>query len=516
MKSKKWIISIIIVIVLIFAYCIHRQNSAGLVMVTSVSSDGNYAITTDLSRKAILWNLKGHTKKILDHKANIYSAYFIKNSNNFMWQHDSNNEVMVENTSGKVIKKFNPGFPTYGQVMSTDLRNYVAGDEDWQLYLMNNNQIQKIKLDKGGFLGGQKLQNIALTSDGQYFITSGLGSDKEYEKRHPLAKGPNSLTGNYDPTQKVSFHEEPILWDIATGHPIRNYLGNDGKTFATISPDGKYIVAGDEDTWGYVWQANSAEKLFQLWPIWSGKPLGKNLKTGLYEYDASQLKIMPPKDFRQSDGMKLSDIFSLKFIDQTHYLRFTTYVPNYAILYSITNPKPLKYLPLGNYPKISVDDYTRDQSIDTSPQAHVLVTGKINQGGILVYKYDPTTQVLTKVWNSGSYLMGGLTSFGVNFAEGFQTAFGFFVAFSAFTLGLLPFFLYLVAGVFIVCAAPKYKGIILLFVVLISLAGTFSSGFYSHEGMEGIQADGQVFLMIAMALGLGIPYLISLYKNQKK
>jgi len=74
-------------------------------------------------------------------------------------------------------------------------------------------------------------------------------------------------------------------------------------------------------------------------------------------------------------------------------------VPSYAILYSITDPKPLKYLPLGS-PWISVDDYTRDQSIDTSPSAHILVTGKMNHGGILVYQYNPKTQTLKKVWDS--------------------------------------------------------------------------------------------------------------------
>ena len=94
---------------------------------------GNYAITTDLSRKAILWNLKTTTKKILDRTANIYSAYFIKNSDNLMWQHDSDNEVIIENTEGKIIKRFNPGFPTYGEVMTSNLKTYIASDEAWNL-----------------------------------------------------------------------------------------------------------------------------------------------------------------------------------------------------------------------------------------------------------------------------------------------------------------------------------------------------------------------------------------------
>lgn len=47
----------------------------------------------------------------------------------------------------------------------------------------------------------------------------------------------------------------------------------------------------------------------------------------------------------------------------------------------------------------SVSYYQRDEAIDTSPSAHVLVTGKDSEGGILVYQYDPKNQTLTKVWD---------------------------------------------------------------------------------------------------------------------
>jgi len=130
-------------VVLFIIYNISFKS--GQIYVLSVSTDGNYAISTDWSRKAILWDLKKHKKKILDRTANIYSAYFIKNSDNFMWQHDTNNEVIIENVSGKIIKKFNPGFPTYGQVITSDLNNYIASNEAWDLYQIKNNHKQLIK-----------------------------------------------------------------------------------------------------------------------------------------------------------------------------------------------------------------------------------------------------------------------------------------------------------------------------------------------------------------------------------
>ena len=71
-----------------------------------------------------------------------------------------------------------------------------------------------------------------------------------------------------------------------------------------------------------------------------------------------------------------------------------------AILYSINDPKPKKYFYLGAHPFPAVNDYDRDQAIDTSPQAHILVMGKASESGILVYKFDPEKMTLTKIWNA--------------------------------------------------------------------------------------------------------------------
>jgi len=260
-SKKSFFILIAFLFFILFIW--HHFFVSGKVMVASVSSDGQYAITTDLKRMAVLWNLKRHSYKILDRKANIYSAYFIKNSNNFMWQHDTNNEVIIKNVNGKVIKKFNPGFPTYGQVITSDLEHYVAGDQDWALYLGYSDTIKKIKLDEGGFLGGQKLQNITLSSDDHYFLTAGLGGGKE-DAKYKLYTEKDSLEKNYNPYQKISNIEYVLLWDVETGRPIRGYFGNVAKTFATLSPDGQYVVAGDENIRGFVWNTKTGNKLFEL------------------------------------------------------------------------------------------------------------------------------------------------------------------------------------------------------------------------------------------------------------
>lgn len=119
-------------------------NDHGKIMVLSLSSDGRYIISTDMSRHAVLWDLKQHSHKIVGSKINIYSAYFIKNTNNFMYQDDTNNEVIIRNTDGKIIKKMQPGFPIYGQVITSDLKTYFSSDKNFNIFKINNNKKSKI------------------------------------------------------------------------------------------------------------------------------------------------------------------------------------------------------------------------------------------------------------------------------------------------------------------------------------------------------------------------------------
>ncbi len=106
----------------------------GETQVISISSDGNYAISTNDARGAILWDIKNRTSKVIDYPANIYSAYFIKNTHNFMWQNDKTNEVYIQNINGKIITHFNPKFPTYGQIIDSNLSNYYGNSEDSKIY----------------------------------------------------------------------------------------------------------------------------------------------------------------------------------------------------------------------------------------------------------------------------------------------------------------------------------------------------------------------------------------------
>lgn len=51
-----------------------------IAMMVSISSDGQYAVSSHLNGEIMLWDITRHTKKLIDTHANIYSAYFIKQS----------------------------------------------------------------------------------------------------------------------------------------------------------------------------------------------------------------------------------------------------------------------------------------------------------------------------------------------------------------------------------------------------------------------------------------------------
>jgi WD40 repeat protein len=345
----------------------------GEIATLSISSDGRYVISVDAKNFAILWDVRKRQKIILSRNANMYSAYWIKNTSYFMWQ-DLNTKIIyvIDVDTNKNISKIKTDFLVYGQAISSDLHYFVASDVNWNIFVYDTQHYYLLARhydDMPGFY--DKLINFTFLSNDK-LLTSGMGS--------AAAEDPKDATGIF-------------LWDLKTLKPIHDYIGNILQTFATISPDGQYVVAVDSNSRQIVWETQTGEKIVN---ILGGEPVIKYNRDGSITTDEN---IIPsPKDYVDSDGQPSIRFLSVKFIDATHYLRFNTGTP-YAVLYEVTNPKLLKYIPLGRHPLPSVNYYERDQAIDTAPDAHILVMAKENEGGILVYQYDPEKQTLTKIWN---------------------------------------------------------------------------------------------------------------------
>ncbi len=409
--KRHWLLTLFLLFILWIAHKVYRffvYVDPGSVMVTSVSSDGHYAVTSDSLKRIILWDLQRHKARLIANKANIYSAYFIKHSDKFIWQDLAHNRVYVEDVQDHIIKSFQPGFATYGEIMTTDLQTYFASDQAWNLYSCKQGGCKVIKraYDVNGFLGEQKLLNLYLSSDDKFLLTSGSGS---YFDDIPLSAGINNgqaLKKGYK-VERINWEsllEGIVLWSVMTGKPLVKYPGNKVKEVAAISPDDKYIVGGDEQPLAFVWDLQSGKRLFQLDFIKYGHIVNPKAPIDKQRFDKTGL-IPQPKDYgyclgfrRDMDEKINGSIFlAAKFIDKTHYLRLVFDTP-WAVLYQVTNPQPSKYLFLGKDPYPAMSDFSADESLDTSSQAHVLVTGQYNHDGIIVYHYDPKAQTLTRVW----------------------------------------------------------------------------------------------------------------------
>ena len=213
-------------------------------MITSLSSDSHYAITTDDKDYAILWDLQKHTKKIISRDANAYSAYWIKGTSYYMWQNWKTKIIYVTDVnSGQHIKTFHPDFIVFGQAMSADLKYNVASDKSWNIWVGNEHNL-KLLTPHYNYSPGfyNKLINFTFSSQNE-LLTSGFGDYDESDMNNSVGID---------------------LWNLDTRKSLRHFLGNQVETFATISPDGKYVVAGDAEGLAFMWTLETGKRIWML------------------------------------------------------------------------------------------------------------------------------------------------------------------------------------------------------------------------------------------------------------
>jgi len=362
-------------------------QSRGPVVVVSVSSDGRFALSSHLDNRIVLWNLERKEKTLVSDNANIYSAYFVRGAELFLWQ-DIDDVVHIQGVNKEEFDSF-PHFPTYGHVLSADLKHYVSCDADWNLFHGSGDAMKPVKQDgdSPSFLGQGKLLNLTVADEGNLLLSAGRGFD--IPDNLPITD-----EGAVRPEQMFSDYAGVVLWELSSGRPLFKFPGNSAKTNATLSPDGQYVVSGCENSRAYVWNAKTGKRILKVASLHFGI-LNKNGSDDYekWTFDDTGL-ISPPEDLNASVG---GATLAIKFIDQHHYLRFLTNSP-YAVLFHVDNPLPLKYLYLGRNPLPAVRDYVRNAAMDTAPDAGILVMGQQYGDGILVYKYDSERQKLERVW----------------------------------------------------------------------------------------------------------------------
>ena len=374
------------------------------VMVTSVSSDGKFAITTNKNKRAYLWDLSQKRYQQLPYKnVNIYSAYFIKGADEFVIQLNKNNKVLVINTKGEVIKTFRPSIPSYGEIVTNDLSTWIGADNFFQLYKIHNNKEEQFFY----YWSGPNYKDEPVPPKGKpYGASSFMGSSKLFSLnilRDESAFVATDGAGDF------------YLWSIPDGKLEKKLEKTIGQTVNAISPDGKYAVVADQQRGAFLYDLNKGSIISNKYGLKFAintpvLPSAENYFYDIYPSGTKRLNRNDP-----------DELTALKFIDNERYIASfsdSPYTFNYLGLYKAKDirkivvsgltsaqAKPIKYLPLMDkknqteeapYPETK--SFVRDQAMDTSPSAHVLVMGQANGGGIMVYHYDPDTQTLKLVW----------------------------------------------------------------------------------------------------------------------
>lgn len=387
MKIKALVVFIVLIVVLMH---FEKGQVSSPVAKLSMSSDGRYVLSSHFGHHLILWDTEKETRKILNRKANIYSPYFIPNSDHFLWQDAKTNNVFEQSVAGDIIQVFNPGFAVYGQVASTHFQYYVAAAKKWGLYAYNNGELINFKVGLDG-LGGAKLLNLSLVNN--LLVSAGeTGSDGE---EYPIVLG-NTLK-DLNPKVADSFNyslfDGIVLWNLQTQKPIRKFFGPHIQTVASLSPDSNHIVAGDNSLTLMVWDKKTGKGVDMDMPTYPNCGIDKKC---LHQVETTKVI---PADFYSHYDANGPQTAALKFIDtQNHFLRFIESV-NYATLYNVTSPKVINYLPLGKNPSPDIYSiFTSSNLIDTAPEAKLLVIGQADGSGIIVYRFDEKKQTLTRLW----------------------------------------------------------------------------------------------------------------------
>ncbi|TCP91183.1 hypothetical protein EDC44_13719 [Cricetibacter osteomyelitidis] len=401
MKNKLKIFSILILL-FCCVWFFYQYNRTDPIISLGVSTDGRYVISAHASRNAhpffpkgqlVLWDIEKKEKKVLANKVNAYSAAFIPNSHEFMWQ-DDKDVVHIQNVEGKELASFKH-FVLTGHLMSANKDFYLSANEHGQLFKGYGEQIIPIYTDGG--IGTP----LTLSMTEKYILSAGVtgSTGKSVVVETNLTKNP------INPDSSKSFSYDGVtLWDRHTLKPVARLWGNNGKTTGLISPDGKWVVTGEENSPGYMWQLDNPMNRLGL----------ARVKRGIYDsksdsYDKSELLSIPDKFEDKIIYSGGGGTVAIVFLTEKEFIPlgriYNTPNPNgyddtfnVVPLYTAGSPWIKGYVEIEQEPKISTNYYGRNLSVSSSPKAHILVTGQATGGGINVYKYHPDKMELEKIW----------------------------------------------------------------------------------------------------------------------
>ncbi|WP_109059204.1 hypothetical protein [Aggregatibacter aphrophilus] len=398
-KKNKLLKVLITVLLLIVIFIFYQYNRTAPIISLSVSTDGRYVISAHAAQDAdrhkpigqlVLWDIERKEKTILARNANAFSAFFIPNSHEFMWQ-DSKNIVHIQNIEGKEVTSFRH-FQVKTHIMSADKQFYLSSnmEDNGQLYKGYGKDLVPVYTD------GSFPFPLTLSMSKDYFLSATAACSVG---NYPVAE--TNLTENpINPnSSKKGSYDEITLWNRHTLKPVAKLNGNCGKTTGLISPNGDWVVTGGENFGNFMWEVNNLNNRQNLAHV--NDVFYRSNEKKLQEYKRKAL----PKPHKFKDKqITLNHTVAIAFVTEKDFILLGEsssddgFGDELARLFTVGDPWFKAYVEIGNDPSISTNYYQRNLSVSSSPKAHILVTGQATGGGINVYKYHPEKMELEKIW----------------------------------------------------------------------------------------------------------------------
>ena len=395
-KKNKLLKVLITVLLLIVIFIFYQYNRTAPIISLSVSTDGRYVISAHATEDAdrhkpigqlVLWDIEKKEKTILARNANAFSAFFIPDSHEFMWQ-DNKNIVHIQNVEGKEIENF-PHFQVKTHIMSADKQFYLSSnmEDNGQLYKGYGEDLVPVYTD-----GGIPFPlTLSMTKD--YFLSA---TETCTTSPYPVVETNLTINPVNPDSSKRSSYTGVTLWDRHTLKPLARLYGNCGYTTGLISPNGDWVVTGGENLSNYMWEIHNLNNRQDLAQV--------NSDLNHENSERYKQKLLPKPDKFKNKQLALNHTVAIAFLTEKDFILLGKsgnkdgFGDELARLFTVGEPWIKAYVEIGNDPSISTNYYQRNLSVSSSPKAHILVTGQATGGGINVYKYHPEKMELEKIW----------------------------------------------------------------------------------------------------------------------
>ena len=397
MAKKNQLLKVLItVLLLIVIFIFYQYNRTAPIISLSVSTDGRYVISAHATEDAdrhkpigqlVLWDIEKKEKTILARNANAFSAFFIPDSHEFMWQ-DSKNIVHIQNVEGKEVTNFRH-FQVKTHIMSADKQFYLSSnmEDNGQLYKGYGEDLVPVYTD-----GGIPFPlTLSMTKD--YFLSA---TETCTTSPYPVVETNLTINPVNPDSSKRSSYTGVTLWDRHTLKPLARLYGNCGYTTGLISPNGDWVVTGGENLSNYMWEIHNLNNRQDLAQV--------NSDLNHENSERYKQKLLPKPDKFKNKQLALNHTVAIAFLTEKDFILLGKsgnkdgFGDELARLFTVGEPWIKAYVEIGNDPSISTNYYQRNLSVSSSPKAHILVTGQATGGGINVYKYHPEKMELEKIW----------------------------------------------------------------------------------------------------------------------